>query len=272
MKDEVFEINSSTSNFYAKNLKKNKMKKLNTLAVLIFLLGSINVSAQETIHHDDTNTWFTILNRLNLNSKWSVSNEIHERTGAFLREQGTFLLRPSIDYHLNKNVEFSIGYSYINNKPNDPNPNPKIGVIENNMWEQVLLKNDIGKVHFQHRLRQENRWFDTVGQNLDGTYAKTGTVYANRFRYRLTINTDLKKFENNKSLFFQAFDEVWIPQTDKLAPKSLSRNWLYIGLGYKFNPKTNIQIGYMNQWDVIGNNTYISTPILQTTFVRNFDL
>lgn len=252
---------------------KNKYKMKNNMHLVVsLLLITISISAQETIIHDDTNTWFTMLNRLTINSKWSVSNEIHERTGAFLSEQGTFLLRPSVDYHLNNNVEFSVGYSYINNKPNDPNPSPKIGIIENNMWEQVLLKNDIGKVHFQHRLRQENRWFDKVGQNLDGTYTKTGTNYANRFRYRLTVNTDVKKFENGKSLFFQAFDEVWIPQTDKLAPKSLSRNWLYLGLGYKFNPKSNIQLGYMNQWDVSGTNSYISTPILQTTFVRNFDL
>jgi hypothetical protein len=247
------------------------MKKLQIISILLIIFLSTNSFAQETIKHDEINTWFTLLNRLNINKKWSVSNEIHERTGAFLNEQSTFLIRPSVDYHLGESIEFSLGYSYLNNKPNDPNPNPKIGVIENNIWEQVLLKSKIGKVNFQQRFRQENRWFDKVGQNIDGTYSKTGTDYANRFRYRVTINTDIKKFKNNQSLFFQAFDEVWIPQTDKLMPKSLSRNWFYAGVGYKFNAKTNIQIGYMNQFDNIGNNIYISTPILQTTFVRNFD-
>lgn len=72
--------------------------------------------------------------------------------------------------------------------------------------------------------------------------------------------------------FFQGFDEIWFSQTDKLAPKVFNRIWLYLGLGYKFNPKTNLQLGYMNQWDVIGNDTFVSTPIIQTTFVRNFDL
>jgi hypothetical protein len=74
------------------------------------------------------------------------------------------------------------------------------------------------------------------------------------------------------TLFFQGFDEIWFSQTDKLAPKAFNRIWLYLGLGYKFNPKTNLQLGYMNQWDVIGNDTFVSTPIIQTTFVRNFDL
>jgi hypothetical protein len=250
---------------------KKLLKYIAVIALTFFYFQ--NVSAQnENVLHDDTNTWFTVLNRLSINSKWSISNELHERTGAFLSEQGTFLWRPSVDYHLNENVEFSIGYSYLNNKPNDPNPNPKIGVVENNMWEQVLLKTKIGKVNFQHRLRQEHRWFDTVGQNLGGGYFKTGTDFANRFRYRLTVNTPIKTFKNNQAIFFQAFDEIWLPQTDGLTPKSLSRNWMYLGVGYKFNAKTNLQLGYMNQWDAIGNNTYISTPILQTTFVRNFDL
>lgn len=238
----------------------------------IFLVATSSFAQNETVLKDETNTWFTVLNRLTINPKWSVSNEIHERTGAFLKEQGTFLWRPSVDYHLGESVELSVGYSYINNKPNYPNPNPKIGVIENNIWEQVLLKNKIGNVNFQHRLRQEHRWFDTVGQNGDGSYSKTGTDYANRFRYRLTLNTPLKTFENGKVIFFQAFDEIWIPQNSGLAPKSLSRNWMYLGVGYKFNTKTNLQIGYMNQRDVLANNTFITTSILQTTFVKNFDL
>ena len=251
------------------------MKNLfkNTAIITLLFLSIQKSSAQnETILRDDTNTWFTILNRLNINSKWSVSNEFHERLGALMNEQGTFLWRPSIDYHLNKNTEFSFGYSYINNKPNDPNPNPKIGVVENNIWEQVLLKHESNKVKFQHRFRQENRWFDTVGLNTDDSYSKNGTDYANRFRYRLTVNAPIKTLSNGNELFFQGFDEIWISQTDKLAPKSFSRNWLYLGLGYKFSPKSNIQLGYMNQWDVLGNNVYVSTPIIQTTFVRNFDL
>lgn len=251
------------------------MKNIYKIAI-IFLTTifsfQISNAQNETILRDDTNTWFTMLNRLNLNSKWSFSNELHERTGAFLNEHATFLWRPSLDYHLNKGVELNIGYSYINNAPNSPHENPKTNVLENNIWEQILLKHEIGTVNFQHRFRQEHRWYDAVIQNTDGSFSKYGTNYANRFRYRLTLNTPIKKFPNDKELFFQGFDEVWIPQTNRLAPKSFSRNWLYLGLGYKFNVKTNLQVGYMNQWDILSNNTFVSTPIIQTTFVRNFDL
>lgn len=243
--------------------------KIKNIVCALAVLFTMAASAQETVLHDDFNTWFTLLNRLTINNKWSFSNEIHDRTGAFLSQQGTFLVRPSIDYHPNENVEFSLGYSYLRNQPNEPNPTPKINVTENNMWEQVLLKNKVGKVSFQHRFRFEHRWSDFVVAN---GYVIDGTVFANRFRYRLTVNTPIKTFANGQALFFQAFDEMWLPQTDMLMPKSVSRNWFYAGLGYKFSAKTNLQMGFMNQWDVIGANTYVSTPILQTTFTRNFDL
>lgn len=250
---------------------KNTLKN-SALAVILFI-GFQQCKAQiETILRDDTNTWFTALNRLNINNNWSVSHEIHERLGSFMNQQGTFLWRPSIDYHVNKNLELSFGYSYVNNKPNDPNPNPKIGVVEHNIWEQALLKHDVENVHFQHRFRQENRWFDSVGQSDNGSYAKTGIDYANRFRYRLTVNTAIKKLSHGNEVFFQGFNEIWVSQTDHLAPKAFSRNWLYLGLGYKFSSKSNLQLGYMNQWDVLGTTTYVSTPIIQTTWVQNFEL
>jgi hypothetical protein len=248
------------------------MKKKNIVIHILIGFFALTGFAQETIKYDETNTWFTVLNRITINDTWSVSNELHERLGAFLKEQETFIFRPSVDYTINPHIEVSIGYSYVKNDPNEPYPTPKIGVAENNIWSQVLLKNDIGKIHVTHRFRQENRWFDDVKENNDGLFSRDGKVYTNRFRYRLTLNTDIKKFENNQSLFIQVFDEIWVPQTKNLAPKSLSRNWIYAGLGYKFNPMTNIQIGVLNQFDNLGNNVYISTPIIQTTLVKNFSL
>lgn len=248
------------------------MKKSIYYICFLFLLYTSNSNSQENIIHDDTNTWFTMLNRLNINEKWSVSNEFHERLGAFLNEQATFIFRPSVDYHFNPNLEVSFGYSYLLNDPNDPYPTPKSEVHENNIWTQALLKNDIGKVHIQHRFRQENRWYDNIKLNQDGTTTDLGTKYSNRFRYRFVVNTDLVQFKNNHALFILAFDEIWLPQTDKLLPKNLSRNWLYGGLGYRFNKKTNLQVGFMNQFDNIGGINYVSTGIIQTTFVKNFDL
>lgn len=244
----------------------------NLYSILILLWIAMPIQAQETIQHDPNSTWFTLSNRVNINKKWSFSNEIHERLGAFLSEQNTFIERPSIDYHLNNNVEISLGYSFLSNRITPSGTNLKITTYENNIWEQVLLKHKISTVDILHRFRQEHRWFDVFTKDNNDNFNKDGVDFANRFRYRLTMVLPLKTFGNKKVLFLQAFDEIWLPQTDNLIPKNFSRNWFYLGVGYKFNSGTNLQLGYMNQWDVIATDTYKSKPIIQTTFVKNFTL
>ena len=238
------------------------------LMLIGLMLCNHNLKAQPTTY-GYTNTWFTLLNRFQLDKKWSISNEIHNRYGEFLQTQGQFLLRPSLDYSLNEHVEFSVGYSFIHVSPYKPYSLP-ISRNENNFWEQVILKNSVGKVKFLHRFRQENRWINHL-ETKNGETTINGNDYANRFRYRFVCSVDIHGFnDSEKSLFFAAFDEIWFAQNDILLPTNFSRNWLYIGLGFKFNKSTNIQAGYMHQFDKVGNNAFISTPIMQVTFMKNF--
>lgn len=246
----------------------HKMKAILFFMILFSCIMPNNLKAQEVVK-GQTNSWFSLLNRLELNDKWSVSNELHERTGAFLHNQGQFLVRPSIDYHLNKQVEFSLGYTYIHSNPYNPYSLP-IERNENNIWEQVLLKNTIGKVKLLHRFRQEHRWVNHI-EETNGNYALNGNDFLTRFRYRFITTFDIHKFQKPEhKLFAVAWDEIWISQSDNLAPKDFNRNWLYLGVGYTFNPTTNVQAGLIEQYDKVGANNFISSPIAQFTLVKNF--
>jgi len=239
--------------------------------ILIALVAVLQTSTfAQTTFNSPTNTWFTLLNEVKFAKKWSVSFETHERLGSFFKDQGQFLFRPSVDFHLRPEVVFSLGYTFIDVQPYAPYNQP-LAKQENNMWEQVLVKYNVGKFSFQNRLREENRWSQRVVYQ-DSAYRIDGTTYANRLRFRWTMKRDIVNFKNDHALFFQAFDEVWIGQNKNLVPVSFARNWLYMGLGFAFNKKMNIQVGYMDQVDNIGNNTTIHAPIVQTTFVWNFDL
>jgi hypothetical protein len=240
----------------------------------ILLLGclvlAIQISAQQ-ITVGNTNTWFLMINRLELSNKWTFTNEIHERTGNLLKTQGQFLLRPSFDFHLNKNIETSIGYSYIHVWPYSPY-SLAIQKSENNLWEQVLIKYEIGKIRFQNRFRQENRWFDQIELN-NGEYKKNGIDYANRFRFRFIMTFDVYKFEKpGRTLFINLWDEIWFNQDNHLRPTDFTRNWLYLGAGIKFDSKTNLQLAYLNALDKTGTSTFIQSSIIQLTFQRNFSL
>lgn len=223
------------------------------ISLILFLIGcfgflSYGQDLDDDVQFDQTNTWFFLLNKVKLNDKWSLENELHERTGAFLSQQGTFLWRPSLSYHFNNKLSASLGYSLLINEPNEPNPRPIAHSIENNFWEQFQWK---GKWNLTHRFRQEHRW---------------SNKFSNRFRYRITWTHPI----GEGPLFITVFNEFWINQKSTLIPEKWSRNWTYLGLGYQLNHSSNLQLGYMNQFDFISEDFKIVTPIVQTTLVHNF--
>jgi hypothetical protein len=241
------------------------------LSILFLSLLTTSPALAQEVKKGSANTWFAILTRFQLNDKWSVSNELHERTGAFMHTQGQFLFRPSIDFHLNQQVELTVGSTFVHVSPYAPYSLP-IARNENNLWEQIILKNTIGKVRFLHRFRQEHRWINHI-ENTNGEPKIEGNDFANRFRYRLILNVDLFKFKKNQqALFLSAWDEIWIAQSKNLAPADFNRNWFYLGLGYAINQNTNIQAGFLQQYDKVAANANISTAVLQLTFVKNFQL
>lgn len=242
------------------------------IAGCAILFGTAGLKAQSPeIVKGNLSSWFLLLNRFQITRHFSITNELHERTGSFLSDQGQFLWRPSIDYSVNKNIEFSVGYSLIHVDPYAPF-NQKMTTTEDNIWEQVFMKWDIGKVHFANRFRLEERYVPHVVTDNDGRPFYDTYDHKNRFRYRFILNTDLVTFKNKQSLFLMAWDEYWLNMRDKtVMPESFTRNWAYLGLGYKFNQSMNLQLGYMNQIDRVNDNKFVSTPIMQLTFVKNFD-
>ncbi|MCB0697400.1 MAG: DUF2490 domain-containing protein [Chitinophagaceae bacterium] len=192
------------------------------------LLAFATVAQTQTITKGDVNTWFLVVNRVNISDKFTLTNELHERTGSFLSNQGTVIVRPSVDYHLQKGVELSLGYSFVRSWPYVPYSQP-IPRNEHNIWEQVMLKSNIGKVTLQHRFRFEQRWIGHIeapASPADEHYIN-GTDYANRFRYRFIVSFDILKINKDRnSIFFSGFDELWINQSNNFMPNSFARNWL----------------------------------------------
>jgi hypothetical protein len=240
--------------------------KKGLISLMIFGFSLLSFGQNEV--KAPTNLWFTMLNEIKVKNAWQITMEVHERFANPDFEQGQFLLRPSIDYRFNDGLTASFGYSFINVQAYSPYSLP-IARNENNLWEQLLFKFSVGKVQFQNRLRQENRWVPSI-VDIDSVTQLGADQYSNRFRFRMTAKRDLISFSGEKALFTQLFDELWLGQNKWLVPNKLSRNWFYAGLGYSFSKKSNFQIGYMNQVDQLGDGSYINTPIIQTTFVRNF--
>lgn len=98
-------------------------------------------------------------------------------------------------------------------------------------WFEGTIKDNIGRLFFEHRYRIEQRFFTTG--------------YRNRFRYRLGIAVPLnhKKMET-KTVYLSTFNEVFLTNREPY----FERNRFFLGGGYRLSPVT-IQAGWVNQLD-----------------------
>lgn len=236
------------------------MKRL--IVALILFINIADTFGQEV--HGEPNVWIFMLNHFPVSEKWRPGLETHVRRNDWLNEQGQFLIRPFIDYHLNPAVTFTAGYTYIKTSPFGRYPLP-ISVPENNIWEQVTLNQTIDKVTISHRFRMEHRFIGSIVAN-NGENEIDGYNFTNRFRYRLTVRGDL-----GDQFYYHIFDEIWFHQ-DGLKPRDFDRNWVYAGLGYRVFNDAQIELGFLHQWEKASDDRFAERPTIQLTLRKDFNL
>lgn len=241
---------------------KTHVLKLLLLVVLHF--NALEVFAQQKETYSDV--WFFMGNKLNISEKWSISNELHIRRTHFLKHWEQLLVRPAVNYKLNKTVDFSIGYSFLQTYPFTSYMKP-FPVKEHNVWEQIQLHHKVSIVKFSHRLRFEQRFNEQFAEDTAHQYQEDGYLFSNRIRYRFTL-----KIPFAKKFFFKAFNEIMIRMNKNFRKPDFDRNWLYGGFGYQFSKSGNIQIGYLNQLIKITPDLFQFHPTVVIGMTYNFTI
>lgn len=242
--------------------------------ILFTIVYSTTILAQnQVITTHNNNVWITLANKIYFTDQFYFANEFHWRRADWILTPQQVIERPSLNYKIVDFVTGSIGYSFILNDPYGEFPSP-LATKEHNIWEQFELKHKIKNLVFKHRYRLEHRFVNRVIKESNQHYHVDGFKFMQRFRYRVTANLVLKKFEKtNSKLFIKAFDEIFLGlNSNNLATQFFNQNWLYFGFGYGFNAKGRIELGYMHQ--VLQRNAmlYEGNHILQLSFSYAFDL
>ena len=202
--------------------------------LLLIVLISLSTKVYTQINTSDIGSWTMLFNQTKIHDKWSIHSEIQFRSYDIQPNTEQLLLRAGINYHYSSNVIFTGGYGWINNYKDDGEIFKNQTVNENRLWEQLILKNNIGRVFIEQRYRIEQRWME---QNQI-------TNYKNRIRHLFRINIPINKKEIAKNiLFISLYNEVFI----HINNTPFDRNRLYGAIGFQLNSKTSIQVGYMIQ-------------------------
>ena len=227
---------------------------LRTAIILMGLLIFKNYLSAAQSPTGTVGSWLMFFNQIRVHERWSIHNEFQYRSYEFTPNTEQTLLRTGLNYHINNSTLASIGYANVTNFAFDKEISPGIKVLENRLWQQFLMKNNIGRCFFEHRYRLEQRWLRADNNNR----------YLNRARVllRMTIPLNKKTIEKH-TVFLTFYNEVFI----HLSSTPFDRNRLFGAVGFQFLPNMNIQLGYLAQTVNTTTKHY-----LQTAVNYNFDL
>ncbi len=208
--------------------------------------------------------WLASFNTFGLPGKFSLHFDAQLRSTDNVKQVQTLLLRPGVNYHINKAWVATVGYAYIPARRTIGNYSELLS--EHRAWQQLVYNHKINKVATAHRLRFEQRFLPNAAFDF-GYIHKDGHNTAYRLRYFTRHVLPLQKSDAfTKGLFFALQDEVFINTGNKEAVngRAFDQNRLYLALGYRLtHTKIDLEVGYMNQYVQGSGRAFTNNHIAQ---------
>jgi len=199
------------------------------------------VSAQERIVTDNEHAWFSYFGDHPISKRWELHLEGQWRRHDVGLKWQQLLIRPGVNFALNQNVILTTGYGFVDTFEYGDYPVP-YRFPEHRLFEQLLLKQNLGKLDIQHRYRLEQRFLgvrsDPAVDQIDSSR------YENRFRYMMRFNIPLTA---DKKFYIGTFDEFFINFGRNVAANIFDQNRAYIALGFPIAQGTRVEVGYLFQ-------------------------
>ncbi|HEX2629147.1 MAG TPA: DUF2490 domain-containing protein [Chitinophagaceae bacterium] len=230
------------------------------------LLVLFIVSLQHTVFSQSQfSGWLASFNTFKTGKKTSIHFDAQLRSSDEFKQVQTLLLRPGINFHVRKNITLTAGYAFIANRY-------RLGgitdmAIEHRIWEQVLINQKIKKITLAHRFRMEQRFLPKLTIENGDLAADGHNVMLGRLRYFARGILPLTKTEGSfaRGPFVALQNEVFVNifNKDKVNGKFFDQNRAYLAMGYRLNPKADLEIGYLNQYVNGAGNAFTNNHVVQ---------
>lgn len=171
-------------------------------------------------------------------TRWGVHLEGQWRRHNGFNRWQQLLLRPGVNFEVNKNLLLTGGYAFINSHRYGDFPTIAKATPEHRIWEQALLRYKTGRLSWTTRLRFENRFLGV----RNGNGALTEYRYENRFRAWQRASLPLSRRN-----YVTAYNEIWFYVKPYVSSSVLDQNRAYVALGRRFGPAWEVEAGYMQQ-------------------------
>ena len=203
------------------------MKLTAFLTLFVILLKHQPATAQS----GGTGNWLMYFGNQAINERWNWHNEIQYRSFDFIGDTEQLLLRTGIGYNLTEgNNNLLLGYGFIQSHEYIPGASDKVKSEEHRIFQQFINRHRAGRLHFQHRIRAEERLFPDEIKF--------------RGRYFISLNLPLNHSTITKNtVYLAAYNEIFLNAQDKI----FDRNRIYAGLGFGIHESIRLELGVMSQ-------------------------
>lgn len=211
---------------------------------LIAIYGYSYAQEQRLSDHNSIG-WLAYTGTFKISPKIALHTEYQWRRTEGLKNPQQSLLRTGVNYALRKDVSLNAGYAFAETSPYGDYPNAN-AFSEHRIYEQIVLKNPIGKVEISHRFTLEQRFLEKF--LIQNGATNTDWVFLNRIRYRL--RTEIPVYKNstdNNSWSIILLDELFIGFGKKVGANIFDQNRLAALVGYKINKNIKMEAGYLSQ-------------------------
>ena len=210
-------------------------------AVLFGVTASAQVADRQT--ESNGRAWYMYFGDHPIrDSPWGFHFDGQLRMEGAFERRNQLLLRPGINYDLNETVQFSGGYAFINTNAPDGSPS-NFDVLENRVWQQLILRQRVGKVGLTHRYRLEQRFIGNVTGNDVGEGEVLDHFHVNRFRYFIKGTVPLDRDDR----YVAFYNELMVGFGDNVKRNIFDQNRAYGAIGFRTSSSASVEIGYLLQ-------------------------
>lgn len=250
----------------------NGLRKFKSIGLIIFLVNVSIVGWNQKKVYPQNNAWLVYIGNHSIAEKWSLKTVYAFRRHDFFSQWQQSLSRLTVNYKLNSKVSLSLGGDWCVTFPYGESP-ISYKKTEFRSLEQLTLKNSVYRIKIVQRYRLEQRYIEDAHLNEDNMVVRDGFYEKNRIRYRLLMSIPInhQSFQA-KTFYLTAFEEVFLGLGKNIQQNIMDQNRTAFLLGYEFNPKFKIEMGYLNQILVRSNGIDMElNHTLNTNIKYNID-
>lgn len=219
------------------NLRRGR--KLPAIILLALFLYPLAAHSQaEKVINSHTQAWTSLNTAIRLKGHWGMMADFHvRRTEQFIQNPNFYLLRLGGSYYITDRLVATAGYSHM--WLASAVDNGWVYGNEERIYQELLFKNQEGRVKMIQRVRNEQRW----QQKLVGGQPVNDYRFTNRFRYLINLFIPISRNPVVPQLMLS--DEILLNYGRQVGANSFDQNRITIGVKEKLSKTWSMDLGYM---------------------------